>query len=279
MRTKMFFPLICAAALMACQGNETPKEQEEIEKSEHVKPESETRHADADIQEKGGVSIYPKKEVARFEKATLKRKAPKDRGKVDGKEVTFEFEVEGFELGQQTDKARRGLANSEDGQHIHLIIDNGPYSAHYEPAFEKELSPGNHYAIAFLSRSYHESVKNADAYEVFQFTVGSGKSEQGETNLNQPMLFYSRPKGTYKGEDTKKILLDFYLHNVELSADGHQVIATINDSLEFKFDKWQPYIIEGLPMGENSITLKLVDSNGSPVNSKLNTVTRKFKLE
>jgi hypothetical protein len=31
------------------------------------------------------------------------------------------------------------LANSAKGQHIHFIVNNGPYSAHYSNNFEKEL--------------------------------------------------------------------------------------------------------------------------------------------
>ena len=43
-------------------------------------------------------------------------------------------------------------------------------------------------------------------------------------------------------------------------------------------DTWQPYYIEGLPMGENTITLTLVDAEGKKVDTPLNPVTRKFTL-
>ena len=89
-------------------------------------------------------------------------------------------------------------------------------------------------------------------------------------------MFYSRPKGLYTGDDTKKVMLDFYLVNTDLSA--HKVEADINGQ-KFTIDKWQPYYMEGLPEGENKITLTLVDSTGQPVKNAFNPVTRTFTLE
>lgn len=273
-RTSIFsFSLLFALAACQSPAPETPEEasapEEPVTQPENDAPES---------YERDGLKIYPKAEILKFEKARLSLKTPEDMAVLAGPELNFSFEVNGYKLGAQTD-AGAGLANSDKGQHIHLIVDNGPYSAHYEPDFTRELDPGHHYAIAFLSRSYHESIKTPGASEVFQFYVGEEVEEPKMIDLEQPLLFYSRPKGTYSGEDTKKVLFDFYLHNAELSADGYSVLVTVNDNQEFEFDTWQPYIIEGLPMGENSITIQLVDGTGTPVNSERNTVTRKFTLE
>ena len=91
-------------------------------------------------------------------------------------------------------------------------------------------------------------------------------------------MHYSRPKGTYIGEaDTKKVMLDFYLANVELGP-SHQVKASINGE-DHMIDTWQPYYIEGLPMGENTIELSLLDNNGKLVDTPLNPVTREFTLK
>ena len=51
-----------------------------------------------------------------------------------------------------------------------------------------------------------------------------------KVDLNSEFLFYSRPKGTYKGKDTEKLLLDFYLINTTISPEGNKVKATINDT-------------------------------------------------
>jgi len=209
----------------------------------------------------------------------LELKNPASGSKIKGKEVKFDFEVFNFDLGIQTaDAADKGLANSDKGQHIHLIIDNGPYSAHYEPDFKKEIAEGRHLALAFLSRSYHESVKDASAHQVFQFTVGSEKASE-PIDLDQPLLFYSRPKGEYSGNDTKKVLFDFFVKNIDLSADGYSVKLTINEEHEFEFDEWQPYLVEGLPMGENTFSIELIDANGTPVNPDLNSISRIFTLK
>jgi hypothetical protein len=217
-------------------------------------------------------------EFPQYPDAKLTLNEPREGAKVKAGNVRFSFNVENYELGQQTENAKNlMIANSDKGQHIHYIEDNDPYSAHYEPVFEKELSEGHHVILAFLSRSYHASVKNEDAFVVRTLTVGnpSGKSDY---DPSQPHMFYSRPKGTYSGKDAQRVLLDFYLVNTDLSVGGNRIRATINGQ-EFMLDKWQPYIIEGLPMGEATIKLELLDSENNLVESPFNPVTRTVTLE
>ena len=93
-----------------------------------------------------------------------------------------------------------------------------------------------------------------------------------------PMLFYSRPKGTYTGKaETDKVMLDFYLVNAKLGAE-YKVKAEINGE-EHLIDSWQPYYIEGMPMGENTIKLTLLDAEGNAVDTPLNPVSRTFTLQ
>ena len=201
-----------------------------------------------------------------------------DPATIDGGEVSFNFDVENYELGVQTsDATSNGLANSGKGQHIHFIVDNGPYSAHYEPSFTKTLEPGSHTILAFLSRSYHLSVKNKNAFVVQTINVGD-EAPASEIDLSASHLFYSRPKGTYEGDDTKKLLLDFYLLNTELSPDGNKVRATINGT-EFIIDEWAPHQIEGLPLGEVTVKLELIDANGELIDSPYNPVERTVTLK
>lgn len=184
----------------------------------------------------------------------------------------FSFDVNQYELGMQTLKDfDYQLANSAKGQHIHFIVNNGPYSAHYENIFSKKLNDSSNVILAFLSRSYHESVKNKNAFVLTQV---------GEKNidLNNEFLFYSRPKGTYKGVDTEKLLLDFYLINSEISANGNKVRATIQDK-EFIIEEWAPYYIEGLPKGEIKIKLELIDASGNLIDSPFNPSNRTVILE
>ena len=191
----------------------------------------------------------------------------------------FDFGVGGssYKLGEQTpDAPQKMCANSGQGQHIHLIVDNQPYIAKYEASFRQKVADGEHYLLAFLSRSYHESLKTPTAFTAQKVMVKDSTITTTEA-VTQPMLFYSRPKGDYKGKaETDKVMLDFYLVNAALGAD-YKVKADINGE-EHVLDTWQPYYVEGLPMGENTITLTLVDANGQAVNTPLNPVTRKFNL-
>lgn len=191
--------------------------------------------------------------------------------------VDYSFDVKNYELGVQTeDAATRGIANSGKGQHIHFIVNNGPYSAHYMPGMSNQLDEGNYVVLAFLSRSYHESVKSPNAFYVENITIGD--VEPVEEDLNTPHLFYSRPKGTYSGADTEKLMLDFYLLNTTLSEDGNKVKATINNQ-EFLITEWVPYYIEGLEKGEVSLKLELLDSEGKVISGPFNSVERTVILK
>jgi hypothetical protein len=197
--------------------------------------------------------------------------------KMEYRNGRFDFQLAGesFKLGMQTpDAAAKGCANSAEGQHIHLIVDNMPYVAKYESSFEYDLEDGEHHILAFLSRSYHESLKQKKASVAVKVTV-KDKSIVTTEAITQPMLFYSRPKGAYEGDDDiKRIMLDYYLINPD---PAHAVKASINGEEHF-LTTWQPYYIDGLPAGENEITLTLVDASGNRVNTDLNPVSRKFLL-
>ena len=190
--------------------------------------------------------------------------------------LNYSFDVANYELGAQTEDAdTRGIANSGKGQHIHYIVNNGPYAAHYMASVPDQLEAGNYVVLAFLSRSYHESVKSEGAYVIENITVGD--VEASEADLTAPHLFYSRPKGTYSGADTEKVMLDFYLLNETLSADGNKVKATINGQ-EFMVEEWAPHYIEGLEMGENTIKLELIDAEGNLIEGPFNSVERTITL-
>lgn len=195
----------------------------------------------------------------------------------DGK---FDFQVADgtYKLGEQTpDAPQKMCANSGKGQHIHLIVDNNPYAAKYTNSFDYEIPDGDHYMLAFLSRSYHESIKTDKAHVAKRITV----KDNGITNaepISESMIFYSRPKGTYVGKkDTEKVMLDFYPINANIGIT-QKVIANINGEVH-ELDKWQPYYIEGLPMGENTIELTLVNNDGSKIDAPLNPVKRTFTLK
>lgn len=193
-------------------------------------------------------------------------------------EMEFSFNVENYELGAQTKGPNaEKLANSGKGQHIHFILDNQPYSAHYEPNFKKEVPEGVHHLVAFLSRSFHESVKNTNSVVVRKLEIGENPEDKLGLNMESPTLIYSRPKGTYSGKGTEQVLLDFFVLNTTLSAKGNKVRAVINGE-EFTITEWVPHVIKGLPMGEATIQLELLDETGKLIPGPFNKVTRTITL-
>jgi len=219
--------------------------------------------------ESNKISINKLEGSPEYENAKLEIKNPTNYED----EYSFSFKIDQYELGVQTlNEKENELANSNKGQHIHFIVNNGPYSAHYSDNFKKKLNKGINVILAFLSRSYHESVKNPNAYVLNQ--VGDGD----KIDLTNQFLFYSRPKGVYKGKDTKKLLLDFYLVNTSISPSGNKVRATIQDT-EFIIDEWAPYYIEGLKKGNVSIKLELLNSKGELIDSPFNPSLRNVILE
>lgn len=211
-----------------------------------------------------------------FKNASLRLIAPKSE--TIGETVKFNFDIKNYELGKQTEGVINDrLASSAKGQHIHFIVDNNPYSAHYSPIFEKEFSEGNHTVVAFLSRSYHESVKNKNSFVAKNFQVGNTQTNE-KVDLSKPTLIYSRPKGEYSGADTKNLLLDFFLLNTTLSENGTKVKATINGE-DFEITDWQPYVIKGLSKGKVTIHLQLVDNEDKLIEGPYNDVTREITLK
>ena len=240
------------------------------------KKSSSEQEATSVPEESNEILLSPVKDSPDFNDAILEMNAPVEYAQEESGVVSFSYNVKNYDLKAQTsDAGIKECANSGQGQHIHLILNNEPYTAHYDPAFTQELNEGHYVALSFLSRSYHESLKTPDAYVLRQFNVGNASEE--DTDLSGPNLFYSRPKGTYTGPDTKKLLLDFYLVNCDLSKEGYKVRATINGQ-EFILSEWVPYFVEGLPLGENTFQLELIDAEGVMVDSPFNKVTRTITL-
>ena len=160
-----------------------------------------------------------------------------------------------------------------------MILDNHPYEASYDTSYtlKDQVLAGNHVALAFLSRSYHESLKHDGAFQLVQFKVGDDDN-MDEIDLNAQHLFYSRPKGEYKADDVNQVMLDFYLVNTTISEGGNYVQATFNNNIDFKITKWAPFFVKGLPLGVNKVELKLMDASGKLIPGPYNAVVREFSL-
>jgi len=262
MKNLFLFLLIAALGFASCKSDTNSSQQTEDKTTTAETKAEKTEPFPITIGKFGATQQYPDA------KMTL----------MDYQGGVFKFGIENYELAAQTpDAGQLMCANSGKGQHIHLIVDNEPYMAKYEEKFETKITDGEHTILAFLSRSYHECIKNGNAAMVKKVVVENGSFKESK-DVTEPMLFYSRPKGTYVGKDTEKLLLDFYPANVTLGAD-YKVKVEVNGQMIALLDKWQPYALGGLPMGQNKVTLTLTDGTGKAIDAPLNPVTREFTLK
>jgi len=234
-----------------------------------------------------GPTIQKAERSAPIEGATARFASPGDSTVVDSSNVHVLVETSDFEAGAQTEGDRaQQLANSDRGQHVHVIVDNEPYLANYEvgePFPVGTLSDGAHSAFVFPSRSYHESVKSEDAWDAVNFYVDD---ETGSFSLDrtQPTIIYSRPKGNYAGEGADRILMDFYLINAELGPDSYKARYTIapagTDSTltSITLEEWTPAFVTGLSEGSYDVTLELLDPEGNVAPGEWNSTTREIEV-
>ncbi|MCJ8167554.1 hypothetical protein MKJ04_22115 [Pontibacter sp. E15-1] len=233
---------------------------------------------DGAVMSKNGLRVFAFSNSQAYPESQIRLNTPPAGGMVEPGPVQFDYSLSNYQLTRMTPHSNaEHMANSQQGQHIHNIVDNEPYTAHYETEFTKDMTEGEHVVLSFLSRSYHESLKHQGAYDLRKITVGR-PAQTLDIDLSAPHMFYSRPKGEYVGKDTEQVMLDFYLVNTTLSTTGNKVRATINGT-QFVLDRWLPYVLEGLPMGENTIQLELVDNSGRVLPGPYNSVTRTFTLK
>jgi hypothetical protein len=225
---------------------------------------------------------------------------PKNGAKISGSTVKLKLGLSGDLKGYHPHKDPATNA----GNHIHVILDNQPYEAHYslETGFElRNVAAGKHTIRVFASRPWHESYKNNGSFQMVSFTVtgggdaskptttasgqmmGEGKdfptSQAGMVNARKPLLTYSRPKGEYKGDDP--IMIDFWLANAKLKGDGgkYQVRYSIDGGAPKMLDKWEPIWVSGWSAGKHSIKLELVDQKGNVIdNGGYNATTREITV-
>ena len=242
---------------------------------------------------------------------TLKFITPTDGETVNSSTVPVKLQLGGDLKGYKPMKdMTTGMGN-----HIHVILDNQPYEAFYNLDGEFDLrnvSDGEHTLRVFPSRPWHESYKNAGAFQMILFTVkngGADTSKPATTNANQtmssanvsvipegkdmpnstagavdktkPLLTYSRPKGEYKGADAENIMIDFWLSNAKLAGDGgeYRVRYSVDGGEARYIDKWQPIWLSGWSEGKHTIKLELIDKEGNVVdNGGYNSTTREITV-
>jgi hypothetical protein len=213
--------------------------------------------------------------------------SPQDNKTVEGNSISPTFTITGYPIYKDSERNK--------GQHIHVILDNEPYEADYDPSqpFKPEggkfdnLKEGTHTLRAFPSREWHESIKQEDGAN-FVFITFHVKAPTPNVTIDKtkPLLTYSRPKGEYRWkEDPRGVVIDYFVSNAKLSGNDYKVRYSINGSRPFLVSRWEPIWLkwEEIPPGEYKIIMDLVDKDNKPVPFKVgnldyNHTERSFKV-
>jgi hypothetical protein len=176
---------------------------------------------------------------------------------------------------------------ADPGNHVHFVVDDEPYFAVRDLSGPVDLntlvqtnlghalSEGSHVLRIFPSRPHHESVKSGAAFQAVSFAYRTA-TPGFSFNPSAPLLTYSRPKGcNVLGQ---RVLLDFFVSNAALSAEGFKVRYAIDDTASGEITRWVPHFIENLPEGEHRIRLTLIGADGQPVAGPFNDTTRSFTV-
>lgn len=210
------------------------------------------------------IRIMAVKPTPEPETTSLYISRPLDGAIINKNPVWIQVRVEGFALATNSyfDRAYE-IVNSDQGQTIHIIIDDRPYFAINKPALDPlteqgnyyivsykfevpyRLSPGLHTIRAFPARSYGESLKGENTFVTATFYL-ENETNNLNVDLSQPYLTYNEPSDQNGYNEKQPVLLDFYLSNCELSPDGYKVRLTIDGTTTRVITSWQPYYIYGL---------------------------------
>lgn len=257
----------------------------------------------AEIQEHApntkGIRVVPVPPTPEPDQVKTRIQFPKADELVSSQPIKGQIKLEGFPLGTESDFPReKEIYTDPEGQSIHIFIDNQPYFSineaminaleDFENYFDQSVSfevpftlqPGMHVIRAFPVRSYRESLKGDNCYDMHVFYYKIIK-DNPKMILDQPYLTYNEPQGefTMDKRSPKPILLDFYIVNCELSKDGYKVRLTIDSANQRTLTSWQPYYIYGLKKGVHRIRLELLDPQNAVVSGMFNDVERTIVIK
>ena len=126
----------------------------------------------------------------------------------------------------------------------------------------KSAEKGEIPIIAVPINSYGESIKSraSIATAVMTHIVAQHRKDDVEMALKEePLLFYNMPEDGMVYSSKETILLDFIILNAHLSEHGNHVELRINEK-PVELSKWAPYGIQGLPKGEHTIEIRLLNN-------------------
>ena len=262
--------MVAVLSIAGCKKDQPPKEEPTTEEPVQEEPTNEPAGEEPPPAHSSSIpgtenQLYVDQAIP---EVSFDLTAPEDGATLESGDFEITFDVKNYRTGR------------EIGQHVHVIIDNEPYKAHYDaskPLKIEGLAEGTHTIRAFPARHYHLSLKEGNPFDVHTFHVKK-KSEDFSFDPSKPYVTYSRPKGSYSVDAAKNLLLDFYVQNAELGKDA-KVIYSV-DGKPTELAEWKPVLIGPLAAGEHEINLKLVDMDGKLIeNGGYNDTTRKITVK
>lgn len=172
------------------------------------------------------------------------------------------FMPQGLRLGGMTPFAQnRPTSKTNKGNHLHLCVNGQQHQISNENIFDCPLPNGKHELVAFIARSFYESIKHPEAIIAKEIVVRNGELVSSN-NLAKVAVVYNAPLGTFRLEEGSPLLFDFVLVGTSIEKGGNSLRVTINQTQVFELDKWQAYHLEGLTAGKHLIQLELLDASG-----------------
>jgi len=210
----------------------------------------------------------------------LRLAIPKPGDVVKNGTTWTQFRIDGYALGASSSQFARAseLSNSTFGQTVRVIVDNESpfaigneyalnpfneegyfYTTSYKFKLPMKLKEGRHILRLFPARSFGESLKGDNTFQVVAFYIGENNSQGDQMDLNQPFLTFNEPGSDIELSANRPVLLDFLVTNCELSADGYKVRLAIDGVANRTITSYQPYYIYGLKPGKHTIRLELLN--------------------
>lgn len=228
------------------------------------------------IMERNGIKLVEFTDYPPFEDVSTEIAVQNQTFKLGKNKI--EFKTKFFNVGEKTaEETAYDLRLHEGGQYLGVIKSNQTFSKVIQNYFETDVDEGDNYYLCFLSRSYDLSLKNPNASFLFKINADQDGA-YSETNLSDTVIALLQPKGKYIHSENQAILFDFYLKNISLSKNGNYAVISI-DGTEFKLNKWTPFLIKGLKIGNHKIKLSIRDKNGKEIPSLMpEQLVQKFQI-
>ncbi|MDE3046184.1 MAG: hypothetical protein KGJ02_06030 [Verrucomicrobiota bacterium] len=242
------------------------------------------------------IGVEPVKRTPESDTVVLVIAIPKDGALVASNPVWMQCRIDGFSLGAGSSFDRADeIVETDMGQTIHVVVDDRPYFPINNPALDPyiqegwyydtgyrfqipfKLDKGKHLLRVFPARSFGESLKGEKTFFASIFSLGSEEGGK-DYDLTKPYLTYNEPSNQLYLVENKPILLDFYLSNCELTADGYRVRLTVDGKVNRILTSWQPYYIYGLKKGNHTVRLELINGSGKPVQGPFSDIQRTFTV-